>query len=28
VVAKEIGITYDAIIGKILNSALERYGLN
>jgi D-alanine-D-alanine ligase len=27
VVAKEIGITYDEIIGKILNSALKRYGL-
>jgi len=27
VVAKEIGITYDEIIGKILNTALKRYGL-
>lgn len=27
VVAKEIGISYAAIIGKILNSALKRYGL-
>jgi D-alanine-D-alanine ligase len=28
VVAKEIGITYDEMIGKILNSALKRHGLN
>jgi D-alanine-D-alanine ligase len=27
VVAKEIGISYDAMVGKILNSALKRYGL-
>jgi len=28
IVAKEIGLTYEQIIGKILNSALKRYGLN
>lgn len=28
VVAKEIGITYEDMIGKILNSALKRYNLN
>ena len=28
VVAKEIGISYEEIIGKILNSALKRYNLN
>jgi len=27
-VAKEIGISYEELIGKILNSALKRYGLN
>jgi D-alanine-D-alanine ligase len=27
-VAKEIGISYDELIGRILNSALKRYGLN
>jgi len=28
VVAKEIGISYEEVIGKILNSALKRYNLN
>ncbi len=28
VVAKEIGISYNEVIGKILNSALKRYNLN
>lgn len=28
IVAKEIGITYEEMIGKILNSALKRYSLN
>jgi len=27
-VAKEIGISYEELIGRILNSALKRYGLN
>ena len=28
VVAKEIGISYQEMIGRILNSALKRYNLN
>jgi len=28
IIAKYLGMTYEAMIGKILNSALERYGLN
>jgi hypothetical protein len=27
-VAKQVGFTYEQIIGKILNSALKRYNLN
>jgi D-alanine-D-alanine ligase len=28
VVAKEMGISYEEMIGRILNSALKRYNLN
>jgi hypothetical protein len=28
IVAKEIDISYEAMIGKILDSALKRYNLN